>query len=43
MGYLKLHGNNYLQNLQDIFLKLKDVYFFLGNIAGIDEGIKWMF
>lgn len=26
MGYLELHGNNYLQNSQDILLELNDAY-----------------
>lgn len=38
LGYLQLHGNNYLQNSQDILLELKDAYLFLGKITCIDEG-----
>lgn len=38
MGYLELHGNNYLQNSQDIHLVLKDAHLFLGKIACMDEG-----
>lgn len=33
MGYLKLHGNNYLQNSQDTLLKLKDAYLISGSIT----------
>lgn len=40
MGYLKLHGNNYLQNSQNILLELKDAYLILGKITCLDEG-KW--
>lgn len=36
MGYLELHGNNYLQNSQDTFLELKDGYRILGKITCIE-------